>query len=221
MQSFFIHPAKTPAGKHTALILIISYWALYGLINFLTARYVLTDNIYFQSFGDQLTFDRISQLIEQRRKWEWLGYVLFLLVILIKVYYASACIFIAALLANVPIRWKDILRVVVTCEIVFVLASVIRLGFFLIYPPADMQALGNFSPLSISMLLGSGVPKYLLYALQTVNLFELAYCLMLAAGLMYYTKRTFTYCLAWVGRSYVPGLLIWVIFATFLSVQFQ
>lgn len=221
MQSFFIYPAKSPAGKHTVLLLIISYWVLYGLINFVTARYVLTDNFYFQSFSDQLTFDRISQVIEQRKRWEWLGYALFLLVILIKVYYASACIFTAALLGNISIRWKDILRVVVTCEIVFVFASVIRLGFFLISPPGNMETLGNFAPLSVSMLLGSGVPKYLLYALQTINLFELVYCLMLAAGLMYYTKRTFGSCLAWVARSYVPGLLIWVIFVIFLSIQLQ
>jgi hypothetical protein len=221
MQSLFVHPAKTPAGKHTALLLILCYWVLYGLINFLTARFVLTDSIYVQSFGEQLTFDRISRLIEQRKKWEWLSYVLFLLVILVKIYYASACIFIAALLGNFDIRWKDILRVVTICEIVFILASVTRLGFFLIDPPADMQTISNFAPFSISMLLGPGIPNYLLYATQTVNLFELAYCLMLAAGLMYYSKKPFGFCLSWVARSYLPGLLIWIVFVTFLSVQFQ
>jgi hypothetical protein len=59
----------------------------------------------------------------------------------------------------------------------------------------------------------------LIYPLQTVNAFELLYWFALAYGISKVTKSDLQGGMKVVLSSYVPALLLWIVFVTFLSLN--
>jgi len=46
------------------------------LIGLLTNIFLISETIYYNTFAEQLTIERIEDAIEQSRKWAWVGYLL-------------------------------------------------------------------------------------------------------------------------------------------------
>ena len=64
-------------------------------------KYLLIDeSLYFNSFAEQLSYERIEQLIENERKWAWLGYVLIPVWFLIKITLVASCLWLAVFLPS-------------------------------------------------------------------------------------------------------------------------
>ncbi|HEX8461729.1 MAG TPA: hypothetical protein VF623_09875, partial [Segetibacter sp.] len=83
------------------------------------------------------------------------------------------------------------------------------------------QDIQFFYPLSLTQLLNlTQFPSYLIYPLQQLNLFELAYWLLIAAGIKAHTEKTFKQSLKVVTSSYGVALGIWILFVVFIQLQF-
>jgi hypothetical protein len=65
------------------------------------------------------------------------------------------------------------------------------------------------------------VPRWLWYPLSVVNVFELLFWLMLAAGLAWRMERGVRASLGFVALTYGTGLALWVLFVVFLQIHLQ
>jgi hypothetical protein len=95
--------------------------------------------------------------------------------------------------------------------LVFALANVIKIFALLFFKKVDGLEDLNYYPLSLINITGTDdLYKWLVYPLQTLNLFELGYWLLLAKGLEITCSKDFSNMLILVLSTYVLGLLIWI-----------
>lgn len=188
----------------------------------LVGNYVLiSDEMYFDLFGEQLAYDRVAQLIETSNEWLWIGYAILPLLLLLKFFLVASCLTIGALLLGTLATFKSLFRIAILSELVLFTPSIIKIFWFgVFHVDYTLQDLQFFSPLSVLSLVDRGsVEPWLLYPLQLLNVFELAYWLVLAYGLYELTGERYSKMLGLVAASYGTGLLLWVVFVVFLTIN--
>mgnify|MGYP003395149940 CR=1 FL=1 len=66
-----------------------------------------------------------------------------------------------------------------------------------------------------------GLEPWLIYPLQTLNLFEIAYIIYLSYQIGYLTKTNADNGLKIVSYSYVPALFLWVVVVMFFTLNYS
>lgn len=182
---------------------------------------LISDDLYFDYFGEQLAYERVVELIDISKNWSWIGYFLLPIFYFLKFLFVAITLFIGFQLSNSKVPFKDLFLVVMLGELVFFIGSFIKIFWFgVFFTDYTLQDLQYFSPLSLLSLFDrESVEPWLVYPLQLINLFEAAYWLLLAYGLCSITKERYSKMLGLVTSSYGVGLLLWVVFVVFLTVS--
>lgn len=142
--------------------------------------------------------------------------------ILIKTSIITLVIYTGVILSSLNIGLRRIFRVVVQAEFIFLLMGFVRFfWFYLFQSDINFTSLGFFQPLSIINFFSPNDDlTYLVYPLQLINLFELAYWFILAYLLRNLLKKSFWKSFEFVLNTYGVALVIWVVFVTFLTLNF-
>jgi hypothetical protein len=190
------------------------------LISFSLNYLFLFDSLYFQSFGEKIATDRIAKIIEQSHKWQWLGYVFIPIVVLLRVSFTTICLYTGFFLANFKVRFKDLFKVALLADFVFVLAGLVKLVILIFFKEVNTLNDLQFQPMSLMEVFDrTKVDALLLYPLSLISIFELLYWLTLAWLLSGITERPVGNSLKTVASSYGTGLALWVLFVMFLTVN--
>jgi hypothetical protein len=88
----------------SAWLIFFSIWALYVVVSFLQQRLVFTEEVVYNTFSEQLAYDRIEELLQARKDWEWLSYTLTPIFIFLQVFYTTICLNIVTLWRSTLIR---------------------------------------------------------------------------------------------------------------------
>jgi hypothetical protein len=204
------------------LLYIILISLFYVSISWIANNIIITETFYFVSLENIMSIKRIEELIDLNKKNEWLTYMLLPVVNTIKYSLAAMIIFIGIKLFELEVSFKNCFKIILFAEIIPILSSITKTLYFYIYPPNNLEILQNFDPLGVSIFLKNDViPKYLLYPIQQLNLFEVGYWLLLAYGIKSLGNIDFKKALKITSLSYGVGLLIWCIFIVFLQLQFS
>ncbi len=180
----------------------------------------LPESIYYQSLGERLNTDQITSMIESLKKWQWLGYLFIPLVILIRVGFSSTCLYTGMFIANIKVRFQDLFKVALIADFVFVLAGVVKLIILIFIKEVNTLDDLQFQPLSLMELFNrESVDQLFFYPLSLISIFEALYWLVLAWLLMDVVEKPFGSTLKTVASSYGTGLLLWVLFVMFLTVN--
>ena len=198
------------------LLCLVNIFALY-----INNEILLTDEVYYQTYGERIAMEKIDQYINVLHSYQWVGYVMAPLMLLIKIGLISICINIGTLFADYMIGFKKIFKIVLVAESIFVLTNLMRilwLTYFMdVHTMIDIQ---YFYPLSILSLFDPmTLQSWFIYPMATLNLSELLYFLTLAYGLQIALKTVYDKALTLVLSSYGTGLLIWMFFIVFLSIN--
>jgi hypothetical protein len=195
---------------------------LYNIIIFITNNIIITDIFYYISFEKFISIKRIEEMIEVNKKNEWLTYIVLPVVNTIKYNLIAIIIFIGIKFFELEVSFKNCFKIVLFAEIIPLVASITRTLYFYIYPPNNFEVLQNYNPLGVTgFLKNDTIPKYLLYPIQQLNLFEVAYWFLLAYGIKSLGNIDFKKALKITSLSYGVGLAIWCIFIVFLQLQFS
>lgn len=203
-------------------IWLLPFYFLYNfLISYITNNYIFTDSIYYNYLGDQLSFDKISEIINFNSKLHWIGYLTGPFIYLLKFFSVSICILTGLMLSDLKIYFSKVFKIVLISEIIFILAITIKTLYFLIYKTNfTMDEFQTYYPLSlINYLDSTKLESWLKYPLQLVNIFELAYILLIASGLSIVLRIKYMKSFKIVSLSYLIGMLILITFITFLFVN--
>jgi hypothetical protein len=111
----------------------------------------MDNELVYKYYSDILTSDNIQNVIEMNKKWEWLGYTIIPLVILLRSSLVAMCLSIGMFFYNMEhnLKSKQFLRVALLGEFVLVLVGFVKLFYFLViktdYTLKDIQ---EYYPLS-------------------------------------------------------------------------
>lgn len=202
------------------LYLMLFYAVFYAAVTYINGHYLVNSAMYYNSLGGQMSVEQIGTMLDFAHKWEWLSYTLCPFIIPLKALIITACIYTATALGRDRIAFVDIFKVVLVAELIFLVADVIKIGWFLLHRAETLQEMQYFYPLSLLFFFKPGsVPSWSIYALQLVNLFEVAYWLALAFGLRILLSRSFGHSFKLVSASYGLGLCLWLVALVFIQLQ--
>lgn len=191
-------------------VLLIFYSSVYIIIGYLSHRFIYTNDLYFNSWNCQWESEHIKDVLSRQRCLEWTSYLFIPVIVFFKVLLPAFCLYINSILCNRHLKWKNCFSIALQAEAVWLIPAVLRFGWFLFFPPEKFEAISDFSPWSISFLASNEAPRYVKYLLQTINVFEFLYWIVLAEGIRSALAGNFKKNLLIVAKSYGIGLIIWI-----------
>jgi hypothetical protein len=195
------------------------------LILFLSQMALINEVVFYNTYSEQLTYDRAMEIFARMRSLTWVNYIITPVLLLLKFSAISVLIYIGVFFSDLhrEITLGKIFKVVVVSEIVFVVASIIKLLWFIFFAGNyTLDDMSFFYPLSLlNFFSRSEVASYWVYPMQTVNIFQLVYILLLAMGLSRISSIKREKADRVVIATYVPAIAVWAALIMFLTLDAQ
>ena len=197
---------------------------LVELLILLVSQTILIDEIvFFNTYSEQLTYELSMEIFSAMRSYSWISYAITPILLLLKFSALSVLIYIGVFFSDLhkDITLGKIFKVVVVSEIVFVVASVIKMLWFILFAGNyTLDDMNFFYPLSlINLFSRSEVASYWVYPLHTVNIFQVFYVLLLAFGLSRIGSVKKISVDRIVLSTYVPAMAVWIAMILFLTID--
>ena len=193
------------------------------ILNEIAKYFLQFNNLIYDTLLEQFTYQQVDEIFMNMRLWQYIGYLLIPLLITIKVYMISKCLDLGSYIFSKEIKFKKIFNIVVKAEFIFLLVIVLKtVWFYFFKQDYSLQDLQYFYPLSLLNIIGyDGLVPWYIYPLQVVNLFEVAYWILLAYLLdnELNTPKNEHTGIKIVASSYGVGLLIWVVGVMFFTLS--
>jgi hypothetical protein len=201
-------------------LILILFSVFYCVLLFVTNKYVLTENVYYNLLSDRYEIDRIEQFVKFNDKVSWISYLTFPIFIFLKWLFIGGAIYTIYYLRDKPVSFGKCMRIVAFAEIAMLLALYVKLVYFLIHRVESFTMFQSYSSLSILNLISlSSIPTYLIYPFQLLNLFEVFYWLLLSYGLYFEWEDKFVNAIKVTFWSYGVLLIFWVVLSIFIKIQ--
>ncbi len=202
------------------------YFALLCGINalalYLKQESVLTDEVYFRTLGEQIAFEQLEKALAMRKSNDWMFYSAIPLQLLFKVFLVTICLNIGTLFANYKIGFGRLFKIALWAEGLFVVIELLRMIWFAYFSTVESLFDVRYNyPLSvISFFDAETMASWLRYPLVTLNFFELLFMALIALALHWEVEKPFKTTLLISGASYGIGLLVWLVFILFISLNY-
>lgn len=206
----------------------ISKWHIFFIIisfilltTILSNHFLMSKTLFYNSFSEQISSENIDRFINYFNTWQWLGYIFIPIVYILKFSLTALILLTGFFFINHEVRFPTLFKAVMLAEIPFLLVPLIKLFWFLfIQTQYNFNDLQYFYPLSALQLFEiKTLATWQIYPLQLLNVFEMVYWVLLAYWLKRLLNITLTKGMEVVIASYGTGLLLWVVFVTFLSIN--
>jgi len=215
--------------------LLLRYYNLKGITLFiivlsgnllivgLSKGVLINETVFYNTYSEQLTYERSLSLFETMKDLSWIGYVFAPVMLLLKFSLISLVIYIGIVFFNLNTvaSLGSVFKVVIASELIFVLAGLAKFFWFYLFAGNyDLNDIGFFYPLSLINLFNiEEVSKPWVFPLQTLNLFHLLYLVCIAFGLNKVCSIEKSKSERVVLASYLPALFFWITLIVFLSVD--
>lgn len=199
-------------------------------VSFLSNYLLVSENLYFNSLAEQLTYEQIEGIIQKIKEWKWVGYAIIPLLVLLKLTLVASCLSIGMFFVDNQFRFSQLFDVALKAEFIFLMPPLLKILWFLfVQTDYSLQDLQYFYPLSALNLFDyKTLDPWLVYPLQLLNVFEIMYWVVLARGISQLVEADhptvqpihFNQSFGLVASSYGLGLLLWVALMMFISVSY-
>lgn len=179
------------------------------------------DEVIRKSLIDELTIGQIQNILDSKEKWQWVGYFLTPLFLILKISIIAAILDIGCFFFSKEIKYKKLFNIVVKAEFIFLLVILLKTVWFYIFQQNyTLEDLQYFYPLSALNIVGyESLETWFIYPFQVLNLFEVAYWFILAYLIGKEINDPTDKGFLIVASSYGVGLLIWVVGVMFLTLN--
>ena len=170
--------------------------------------FFISDILYYNTYGDQLSVETIDSIIGNAKKYAWLGYISAPFVLLIRIAFTSICFYTALFFKDIKLDFTSCFNIALKADIAFVLWGLFKIIYYLAMPAVNLMDLAG-NPLSLIYYLDvESLPRYLLYPIGLINLFEFLYWGLLISLIKYRYKFSVSESFKFVLSSYGVGLLL-------------
>ena len=186
--------------------------------------------LFINSLSETLTQNQIEEYLSIQKKWKWLSYTIMPIILLIKTSLITSLIYIGTFFySKNKVTFKQLFNAVVKAEFVFLGVGVLKIVWFYFFQTSyTLEDLQYFYPLSALNIVGyKGLDNWFIYPLQVLNLFELAYWLLLSyfIGKLAFTEKDkgkpMDLGFKIVASSYGSALLLWVVVVMFFTLNYS
>ena len=200
------------------------------LLIILTKNILKLEELFYNSLLTKFSTDQIDKVLNFQKKWQWLSYPFIPLLLLIKITLISSVLYIGTFFySKAKVTFKQLFNAVVKAEFVFLGVGVLKIIWFYFFQTNyTLEDLQYFYPLSALNIVGyQGLESWFIYPLQVLNLFELAYWLLLAyfIGKLAFTEKDkgkpMDLGFKIVASSYGSALLLWVVVMMFFTLNYS
>lgn len=194
------------------------------IISEITNKVLGIKDLLYNSLSEQLTQKQIQNFFEFQDKWHWVGYVFVPILLLIKTSLIASVLYVGTFFfSKVTITFKQLWSFVLTAEFVFLLVPLFKIAWFYFFQTNyKLEDIQYFYPLSALNIVGyKGLEAWFIYPFQTLNLFELAYWLILAYYIGKATQTNMDQGLKIITYSYGSSLLLWVVTIMFITLNYS
>ena len=203
------------------LWLFIFYCIYLSSITYLAQSFLFTENVIYNSYGEQLSYDRIEEIVDGQNRYAWVGYAILPFLSAVKFFLVACCLLAGAVFFDIKLKFGQAFKVAILADAIFVLPFLIKIFWFLlIQTDYTLQDLQMFSPLSILNLLDAkNIDALWLYPLQLLNVFELLYVLSLGFWVYKFGAEIYEKVLNMVLSCYLPALFVWIVLVMFVTLN--
>ena len=209
--------------KNKNLFLYIIVLLLMIIIALSSKELLNTNKLVFDHYSEQLAQEQIEQLLNNQNKWSWVGFAIIPLLILIRTGLVAFCLSIGLFFYDTEneTKFKQLFRIALLGELVLAMVGFFKVGYFYFIKTAfTLEDLQQFYPFSYTNFIDiTKVAPWLVYPLQTINLFEIAYFFVLVYGLHKLLQNKYAKSFEIVAVSYGTGLAIWLGLVMFLTLN--
>lgn len=183
-----------------------------------------------QYLNENYTTSQVNMYFETKQKWQWFSYSIIPIFLLIKISIIASILYIGTFFySKAKVTFKQLFNAVVKAEFVFSGVGVLKIVWFYFFETSyTLEDLQYFYPLSALNIVGyKGLDAWFIYPLQVLNLFELAYWLLLAyfIGKLAFTEKDkgkpMDLGFKIVATSYGSALLLWVVVVMFFTLNYS
>ena len=183
-----------------------------------------------QYLNENYTTSQVNMYFETKQKWQWFSYSIIPIFLLIKISIIASILYIGTFFySKAKVTFKQLFNAVVKAEFVFLGVGVLKIVWFYFFQTSyTLEDLQYFYPLSALNIVGyKGLESWFIYPLQVLNLFELAYWLLLAyfIGKLAFTEKDkgkpMDLGFKIVASSYGSALLLWVVVVMFFTLNYS
>lgn len=203
--------------------LFLGIVALNLLIIMVSQLTLVNEIVFFNTYSDQLTYDNAMELFQKMRSYSWVTYAITPIVLILKFSAVSVLIFVGIFFSELhqEVTLGKVFKVVILSELIFIAASIVKLLWFIFFAGNyTLEDMSFFYPLSlINLFSRSEVATYWVYPLQTVNVFQVLYVLLLALGLSKISPLRKQIADRVVLITYIPAMAAWVTVVMFLTID--
>jgi len=192
------------------------------LFGYLGNRFLLTDSLYYSTLNEQFTNEQIKILLNLHNKWIGLSYLFIPVFIIIRILYTSFCLFIGDLFQETHWGYKRMFNIALKADAVFIISAISVFYFFLIF--GDYKTINdlNIHPFSLLAITGQdNIPDWLVFAYNSVNVFELIYLIFLMLLIHASTQTGYIKALIFSLLTYGVGNYLYIVAITFLYLNFS
>jgi hypothetical protein len=182
----------------------------------------ISKSVFFHTYAESLTDERIGELFNISRSFTLISFLILPFIILVRVFYNAAAVSTATLLENQGIyKFDDNFNICLKAEMAFIMMSIGKVAAFILFKKITVLNDIGYMPLSALALFNANeLPKWSLFALQSVNVWELLYCYI---GVRLFAKNynvSKGKAIRLFVLPYLTGLFIIILIITFLTLQF-
>jgi hypothetical protein len=190
----------------------------------ITSKSLNFNSALSNSLADKLTNQQIHDYFEFQKKWQWLEYLIIAIILLIKTSLIASILYMGIFFfSKIPITFNQLWNFAIIAEFIFLIVPIIKtIWFYFFQTDYTLEDLQFFYPLSAINIVGyKGLEPWLIYPFQVLNLFELAYWLVLAYFIGKITETNMDRGLKIVASSYGSALLLWVVVIMFFTLNYS
>lgn len=209
---------KLPLFKYIFLTIITI------LLIEITRKSLDFNSALYNSLADKLTNQQIHDYFEFQKKWQWLEYLIIPIILLIKTSLIASILYMGIFFfSKIPITFKQLWNFAIIAEFIFLIVPIIKtIWFYFFQTNYTIEDIQYFFPLSaLNIVDYKGLEPWLIYPFQIINLFELAYWLVLAYLIGKTTETNMDRGLKIVASSYGSALLLWVVVIMFFTLNYS
>jgi hypothetical protein len=174
----------------------------------LQQTFFVSDILYYNTYGDQLSMDTVEMIIGSAKKWAWVSYLFTPLLLLLRVTFVACCFYTALFFRNEKTDFSSCFNISLKSDTVFLLFGLFGIVYQLFFPASNLSELSSNPTTLLYYIEIENIPKYLLYPLGLVNLSELLYWGLLVSLVRYRFGCSLSNSFSFVIQSYGIGLML-------------
>ncbi|GAB5553646.1 MAG: hypothetical protein Sapg2KO_32370 [Saprospiraceae bacterium] len=191
-----------------------------GLLVFFQQEVLLTEALFYNSFGEQMAYERIEEMIAQQQSFRWLSYALIPVFLVVQLFLISLCLNVGTILYEYKIGFKKLFGMMAQASVWLALVGVLQLLPLYFSDIQTLDQMGRIDWFSLAALFSeANLPLWLLLPLKLLSLLTVFTLLLLAGGMHYLTGHPYHKMLGFVTLTYGLGMILLVLLLVFLQLN--